>query len=66
MEKQGFIVRAQGEGRAAQLIGEAIKNKPGFIELRKLETAREIANILSKSNNKVMLNASTLLLDDIK
>ncbi|EPX70996.1 prohibitin Phb2 [Schizosaccharomyces octosporus yFS286] len=64
MEKQGFIVRAQGEGRAAQLIGDAIKNKPGFVELRRLETAREIATILSKSNNKVMLSTSTLLLDN--
>ncbi|CAG8723912.1 3699_t:CDS:2, partial [Racocetra fulgida] len=32
-EKQSIIVRAEGEAKSAELIGEAIKNKPGFIEL---------------------------------
>ncbi|EEB06046.1 prohibitin Phb2 [Schizosaccharomyces japonicus yFS275] len=63
MEKEGKIVRAQGEGKAAQLIGEAVKDKPGFIELRKLETAKEIAQMLSESDNKLILNSNTLLLD---
>lgn len=41
----------------------AIKNKPGFIELRKIEVAREIATIISHSSNRVMLDADTLLLN---
>jgi prohibitin 2 len=41
----------------------AIKNKPGFIELRKIEVAREIANVISHSSNRVMLDADTLLLN---
>lgn len=41
----------------------AIKNKPGFIELRKIEVAREIASIISHSSNRVMLDADTLLLN---
>ncbi|KAJ1916816.1 Prohibitin-2, subunit of the prohibitin complex (Phb1p-Phb2p) [Tieghemiomyces parasiticus] len=62
-EKQSTIVKAQGEARSAELIGEAIKNKPGFLELRRIETARDIAQVLSASNNKIMLNSDALLLD---
>ncbi|KAH7058381.1 prohibitin-2 [Linnemannia elongata] len=62
-EKQSIIVKAEGEARSAELIGEAIKNKPGFIELRKIEVAREIATVISHSSNRVMLDADTLLLN---
>jgi hypothetical protein len=38
------------------------KNK-GFLELRRLEAARDIADQLSQGGNKVMLDSNTLLLD---
>ena len=44
-------------------VGEAIKNNPGFLQLRRLEAAREIAVILRNSTNKVYLDASSLLLN---
>ncbi|KAL1920266.1 uncharacterized protein VTP21DRAFT_1412 [Calcarisporiella thermophila] len=62
-EKQSTIIKAEGEARSAELIGEAIKSKPGFLELRRIETAREIANILSHSPNRVLLDSDTLLLN---
>ncbi|KAJ3218203.1 Prohibitin-2, subunit of the prohibitin complex (Phb1p-Phb2p) [Clydaea vesicula] len=62
-EKQSIIVKAEGEATAAQLIGDAIKNKPGFLELRKIETAREIAQVIANSQNKVFVDSSTLLLN---
>ncbi|KAJ2400078.1 Prohibitin-2, subunit of the prohibitin complex (Phb1p-Phb2p) [Coemansia sp. RSA 2559] len=62
-EKQSTIVRATGEARSAELIGDAIKNQPGFLELRRLETARDIAHILQRSNNRLVLDASSLLLN---
>jgi prohibitin 2 len=62
-DKQATIIKADGEARSAELIGEAIKNKPGFIALRKIDAAREIAQIIARSNNRVMLNADTLLLN---
>lgn len=62
-EKQSTIVRAQGEARSAELIGEAIRKNKGFLQLRKLETAKDIAQMLSGSGNKVMLDADTLLLN---
>ncbi|KAI8990285.1 prohibitin-2 [Pilobolus umbonatus] len=62
-EKQSIIVRAEGEAKSAELIGEAIENKPGFLELKRIEAAREIANVISRSGNKVMLDSDTLLLN---
>lgn len=62
-EKQETIVRAQGEARSAELIGEAVKRNKGFLKLRKLEAARDIATVLSSSNNRIMLDAQSLLLN---
>jgi len=51
-EKQAFIVRAQGEARSAELIGDAIKKSKSYIELRKIENARQIATILQENGGK--------------
>ncbi|KAJ2131086.1 Prohibitin-2, subunit of the prohibitin complex (Phb1p-Phb2p) [Coemansia sp. RSA 921] len=63
MEKQSTIVRAKGEAASAELIGEAIQSQPGFLELRRIETARDIAQILQKSGNRLVLDANSLLLN---
>ena len=62
-EKASIIVKAQGEAKSAELIGEAVKKNKGFLKLRKLEAARDIATILSNSGNKIMLDAQSLLLN---
>jgi len=68
-EKQSIIVRAQGEAKSAELIGEAMRQNKGFLELRRLEAARDIAQILGGDGkggvgqNKVMLDAQSLLLN---
>ncbi|RKP13652.1 band 7 family-domain-containing protein [Piptocephalis cylindrospora] len=62
-EKQSIIVKADGEAQSAQLIGDAIKNKPGFIALRKIDAAKDIASVIARSNNRVLLDSETLLLN---
>ena len=62
-EQQSIILRAQGESEAARMIGEAMARNPAFLELRKTEAAREIANTISKSQNKVILDSNALLLN---
>jgi len=64
-EKLSIIVRAQGEAKSAELIGESLRKNKGFLELRRLEAARDIATILSQSQNKVMLDSQSLLLNVI-
>ncbi|KAJ5737163.1 Prohibitin-2 [Penicillium malachiteum] len=61
-EKQAFIVRAQGEARSAELIGDAIKKSKSYIELRKIENARHIAQIIQENGgkNKLYLDAQGL------
>ncbi|KAI3470530.1 hypothetical protein Pfo_027193 [Paulownia fortunei] len=62
-DKQSAIIRAQGEAKSAQLIGQAIANNPAFITLRKIEASKEISHTVAASNNKVYLNSDELLLN---
>ncbi|VFQ84101.1 unnamed protein product [Cuscuta campestris] len=62
-DKRSAIIRAQGEAKSAQLIGQAIANNPAFITLRKIEAARDIANTISFSSNRVYLDSGDLLLN---
>ncbi|KAI5123124.1 hypothetical protein M0805_001479 [Coniferiporia weirii] len=62
-EKQSIIVRAQGEAKSAELIGEAVRQSKGFLQLRRLEAARDIANLLATSGNSIMLDSQSLLLN---
>ncbi|KAH7568733.1 hypothetical protein ACOSP7_011769 [Xanthoceras sorbifolium] len=62
-DKRSAILRAQGEATSAQLIGQSIADNPAFITLRKIEAAREIAQTIANSANKVFLNSDDLLLN---
>ena len=62
-EKQTIITRARGEAESAMLIGQSVKNNPGFMKLRRIDAARDIADIVAGSGNKVYLNADSLLLN---
>lgn len=64
-DKKAARIRATGEAKAAQLIGEAIANNPNFLKLRTIETARQIASIVATSENRVHLPADMLLLHRI-
>lgn len=44
------------------MIGNAMKDNPGFVDLRRIETAKEISNLLSRSQNRMVLNSESLLL----
>ncbi|KAF2457356.1 band 7 family-domain-containing protein [Lineolata rhizophorae] len=59
-EKQAMVVRAQGEARSAELIGDAIKKSRSYVDLREFENARNIAALLEKSRNKMYLDAGGL------
>jgi prohibitin 2 len=59
-EKQAMVVRAQGEARSAELIGDAIKKSRSYVDLREFENAKNIASILQSGNNKVYLDTQGL------
>lgn len=62
-EKSAAIIRAEGEAKSAELIGKAMAQNPAFLGLRKIEAARDIANTIGGSTNRVFLNADSLLLN---
>jgi len=62
-EKKTIITKAKGEAESASLIGNAVKRNPGFMKLRRIDAARDIADIVAGSGNKVYLNADSLLLN---
>jgi len=62
-EKQTIITKARGEAESATLIGQSVKKNPGFMKLRRIDAARDIADIVSTSGNKIYLNADSLLLN---
>lgn len=61
-EKQAMVVRAQGEARSAELIGDAIKKNKAYVELKKIENARIIAATLQEQGgkNRLMLDSDGL------
>jgi len=61
-EKQAMVVRAQGEARSAELIGDAIKKSRSYVDLKRIENARAIAAILQEAGgkNKVYLDSEGL------
>jgi len=62
-EKQQKIVQAEGETAAARMLGEAISQNPGYLKLRKLAAAQKISSTVAASQNRVYLNAGSLLLN---
>ena len=45
------------------LLGDALTTNPAFLELRRIDAAREISTIMSRSRNRVYLEADTLLMN---
>lgn len=57
-----MVVKAQGEARSAELIGEAVKKNKAYVELKKIENARIIAAQLHEggSKNRLLLDSEGL------
>jgi prohibitin 1 len=55
-EKQAAIIRAEGESQAAELISNALKESGNaMIEVKRIDAAREIAEVMAQSRNVVYL-----------
>ncbi|XP_063900202.1 prohibitin-2-like [Zophobas morio] len=62
-EAQRKIVRARGEAKAAEVIGKQIAGNPAYLHNRKIDAAVTMSNIMSKSQNKVVLDSDALILN---
>jgi len=62
-EKKSIVIKAQGEAESAKMIGDAMRSSPGYVQLRRIEAARDIASTVSRGANHIFLSADTLLLN---
>jgi prohibitin 2 len=62
-EKKRDIINAQGEQEQIRMIGKACQSDASFIDKRRIETAKEVAALLARSNNRMVLSTDSLLLD---
>lgn len=62
-QRQQKIVQAEGEAEAAYMLGEAITKNPGYLKLRKIRASQNIARTIAQSQNRVYLNAGSLMLN---
>jgi len=62
-ERQQKIVQAEGEAKAAKMIGDAISQNQGYLKLRKIRAAQNIARTIAQSKNRVYLNAQSLMMN---
>jgi prohibitin 2 len=61
--KLEIIIKAQGEAKASLLFNEQLRQDPdgNFLNLRRIEAAKDIAETLSKSHNRIYLNSESLM-----
>ncbi|XP_042273090.1 prohibitin-2b isoform X2 [Thunnus albacares] len=57
------IIQAEGEAEAAKMLGRAVTKNPGYLKLRRIRAAQNIAKTVASSQNKVYLNADSLVLN---
>lgn len=64
-EKRAIVIKAEGEAKSAELIGNAVRENPAFIQLRRIDAAREVASVITQSPNKIFLNSDSLMLNNL-
>uniref|UniRef100_A0A8D3A1A6 Prohibitin n=1 Tax=Scophthalmus maximus TaxID=52904 RepID=A0A8D3A1A6_SCOMX len=57
------IIQAEGEAEAAKMLGEAVTKNPGYLKLRRIRAAQNIAKTVAQSQNKVYLSSDGLVLN---
>ncbi|XP_033641987.1 prohibitin-2-like [Asterias rubens] len=62
-ERAQKVVQAEGEAASAEMLGVAIAANPGYLKLRKIRAAQNIARTVAGSQNRVYLNATSLMLN---
>eukprot|EP01134_Creolimax_fragrantissima_P005260 CFRG5260T1 len=62
-ERAQSIVKAEGVAKSAELIGQQVRENPGFLQLRKIDAAVKVAQTIANSANRVYLDSNSLLLN---
>jgi len=62
-EKKSSIIKAEADAQSISLIGEQINQNPAYVQIQRIETARNISNILSQAKNRILLPSDVLMVD---
>ena len=62
-DKKSTLIKASGEAMSAEFFGKAMSDNPAYIDLKRIEAAREIAKMLGQTRGKVYLDSDSLLLN---
>lgn len=62
-EKKSSIIKADADAQSISLIGEQIKANPAYLQIQRIEVARNISQILAGAKNRVMLPSDTLMVN---
>eukprot|EP01089_Gocevia_fonbrunei_P007207 TRINITY_DN1827_c0_g1_i1.p1 TRINITY_DN1827_c0_g1~~TRINITY_DN1827_c0_g1_i1.p1 ORF type:complete len:307 (-),score=63.81 TRINITY_DN1827_c0_g1_i1:27-947(-) len=62
-DARSVIIKAEADAESAHMLGKAIRSNPYFLELRKIDAAKEIAHALSRGSNKVYISSDNLMLN---
>eukprot|EP01006_Ploeotia_vitrea_P034368 TRINITY_DN65744_c7_g1_i1.p1 TRINITY_DN65744_c7_g1~~TRINITY_DN65744_c7_g1_i1.p1 ORF type:complete len:305 (+),score=138.30 TRINITY_DN65744_c7_g1_i1:202-1116(+) len=66
-EKRASVVKAEGDAEAARLVSDAIEQHgPGLVEVRRIETAVDVAKMMSRSQNVHYLPSGNNMLLNLK
>ena len=61
--KKTSIIRAEQDCKTIELIGQAVRDNPAYLALKRIEAAKDIAGVLSKSRNRALLDSNMLLMN---
>lgn len=61
--KKSIIIKAQAQAKSIELVGKAATNDASYIDMKRIEFARDIASVLADSRNHIMLNSDILQMD---
>ena len=65
-EKRSIIVKAEGEAKSVELVGQSIKENPGFVQLRKIDAARPIDEVRADVERCVLAAAEVACSSPVK
>jgi len=62
-EKKSMIIKAEADAKSISLIGEQVNQNPAYLQIQRIDVARQISAILAQSKNKILLPSESLMIN---
>jgi len=64
-DRKSTIIAAQGIAESARIIGDTVGKNPNFLKIKRIEAIIHIAEIISNSENRLILDTNMILLNSL-